>query len=498
VTQLAAPAQLGTQLTTRIAGSAQSTEPAQVAEPAQFADFVRSTPLSELHGRLASERDRAVDAEELAAILEADGLSDEQARSRYGQDGLFALAEQLYAQGRGQRKPALWDERRSPFPWSLTLRGPLVLMPALSLLFTARLAHGMGEAGVSQAINLALALASAFGWGWSMALARLRFLDPLGVPGKLLRQAAVLGLPLGGLLGAVGGLLAHFDPADIQLCAAISGVFGLALGVAGALLSLERRRDTVLAFVPIAALALALSFLPIPVAYSAPVLLLGLTLVAAVPMGVLNRLVRRPGHLGERRLDRAALRLAVPQAMYGWSMAVFFGLLAIRLDIGAVALLPTVLSVGVLEAMIWHYQRYLQYQSRDSSSLQPTQSFWPLLAFSALYFALLCSLQLVVHGLGLGGAPLLLPLCAMAFLPSAWLANQNRLVAITWAWSMGAVVLGLPLLWPIAASPGGLSESALGQSALSQPALGLEFLTLLPIVLLLLCWRALHDLRSYR
>lgn len=433
---------------------------------------MRSGPLAELSGRLTNERSRAVDAEELAAILEAEGLTDDQARSRYGEAGLFALAEQLYAQERRARagRPVL--VQRPTFPWRLTLRGPLYLLPAVSLLLTARLAPPADR----EALNLALGLASAFGWGWSMAVARLRFLDPLGVPGRLLLQAALLGLPLGLLLGTLGALMAGLSLPQLLLGALACGIFSLALGVAGALISLDRRQATLVAFVPALLVAGALPLLHGP--WLLPSLPLGLGLIALLPLVTLMLQFRRPEHRGERRLDRAALRLAIPQALYGWSVAAFFGLMALRLGSGAV-LLPTVLSVGLLEGLVWHFQHRLQHQVRHASVPQPLRGLWPLLRLSAIYFALLGTLQLLTQQLGLGSAPLALPLCSAAFLPSAWLASQGRLRAVTLLWLLGAATL----LWPPAAAP---------------PDPAMTAVLLLPCALLLLCWTALHDLRAYR
>ncbi|MDG4862388.1 hypothetical protein P8605_30055, partial [Streptomyces sp. T-3] len=97
-------------------------------------------PIDELAERLREFIAAAVHPDEIAALLESDGLTDEQIRLRYGREDSFALAEDLYARvERGFPEP-----ERSSDPWRASLlgcllRGLVFALPGLAYVLGAPL-----------------------------------------------------------------------------------------------------------------------------------------------------------------------------------------------------------------------------------------------------------------------------------------------------------------------------------------------------------------------
>ncbi|MFD7560162.1 hypothetical protein ACFV9E_37395, partial [Streptomyces sp. NPDC059835] len=74
-------------------------------------------PMDELAARLDGLVAAAVHPDEIAAVLESDGMTDEHIRLTYGRHDSFALAEELYA-----RVPRSFPEPEStPDPWKASL-----------------------------------------------------------------------------------------------------------------------------------------------------------------------------------------------------------------------------------------------------------------------------------------------------------------------------------------------------------------------------------------
>jgi hypothetical protein len=141
----------------------------------------------------------AVGPLQVAARLEAEGVTDRGARVEYGFDDVFALADAVHARLRpvpGPRPappPPVGSARRD------AAHGALYLMP--TALFPAVLA-AVGQVP----LVTVLVLAGGLGWVWSggaswLAYRRLGGGDPAGAAAAL-RGSVVLGLPAAAVLGA--------------------------------------------------------------------------------------------------------------------------------------------------------------------------------------------------------------------------------------------------------------------------------------------------------
>lgn len=413
-------------------GTRASTTGTRLHLPGELPERLREVDL-----KLAADRSSAVDAEELAAYLEADGLGDEVLRDRYGADGLFDAAERLYRQrGTGAALDRVPAPGTPAFPWAMLLRGPLYLLPGLAGLL---IAGALGQGAGGQGAEAAFVLAAAFGWGWTMTVAGVRHTEPLAVPGRALRLTLLLSAGAG-VLGGAG--IAAATGGDGLTGALVGGAVALSSGAAGVLLSLGQSGQFAGAFAsPLLAAGIVFA-LP-----SRPAALCALALLAAVPtLAALN--VTRPR--GGVPAGLAALRPHLPHAAYGWAMAAAFVALSART--GTWPLLPVILGAGLLEAGVWHVQERLQVAARTLRTL-------PGLRRVGLPTVLLGA---AAHGLTLGAAlallaalplPIHLPATALSvtlysagLLLSSWLANQRRLAFLTAVWVLGAaaLVLGLP------------------------------------------------------
>ena len=391
--------------------------------------------LQELDFRLSHERAGAVDAEELAAYLEADGLSDETLKDRYGVDGLFAAAELLYRQkGTGRSLNRASTNAAPRFPWIMLLRGPLYLLPGLS---GALIARTMGAGG-----DQAFVFAAALSWGWTMLVAGIRYAEPLAVPGNALRLTLLISAAAGSLGGAVcAALLSGPDKALIG--ALIGGAVALSGTAAGVLLALRRVWPFALAFASPLLAAIFVTALPSPlVSYAA------LALLALLPSLAALNATRTPGQLAA---TRAALRPHLPHALYGWAMAAAF--IALTQQLGTWALLPLILASGLLEAGVWHTQATLQRAARvcRDLTLLRRSGIKVVITAAAGYGLSLAAALLVLLRLPLpisipNEATAIVPLYGVALLLSAWLSNHGpiRLLAVFWALSAAALLLGLP------------------------------------------------------
>ena len=434
--------------------------------------------LRELDLTLAPERAAVVDPLELAAYLEADGLNDETLRERYGAGGLFRAAELLYLQrgtGRSLDRPPA--PRPPELPWRLALRGPLYLLPGVAgLLLVTALVSGpvagqMAGAELGTGASAAFAAAATYGWGHGMLVAGVRYAEPLGVPGRALRLTLALAAGAGALLGGVlawgfGGLGA------LGLGALVGGAVGLAGGAGSVLLALGRTAAFALSFA--APLVLGALVWAVPALGGRG---LGLLALVAVPLGAALHATRAPGTLAAWP-PLPALRRGGRPALFGWAAAL--ACLALSLRLGGAALLPLVLSAGLLEAGVWHAQARLQHAARVRQGWAAVRRRGQLTlpAAALLYALVLYGLTLALLAVpALGVAPqaaLALPPLGAALLLGTWLANHGREPVLGALW-LGAAAL---LLWPGA------------------PPAPIAALTLL--ITLSLTFLALRDLRSYR
>jgi hypothetical protein len=162
----------------------------------------RTVGRGELLTRMRTQIGRPVDTLHIAAVLEADGVTDQSAQDVYGHEDVFRLAEDLFA---------TLDEPSEPVPpqpasrvlwWKTTIRdvshGLLYLLPsALLPLALTFVGH--------RRLAVTLIAVSALGWVWSAAIAGLAY-RMLGrglrsYAGLVLRLAALCGPALGAATG---------------------------------------------------------------------------------------------------------------------------------------------------------------------------------------------------------------------------------------------------------------------------------------------------------
>ncbi|MEV6105532.1 hypothetical protein AB0M28_12570 [Streptomyces sp. NPDC051940] len=210
----------------------------------------QAEPLPTLAGRLMEVCGAAVHPDEIAAVLESEGLTDDQVRERYGRRSVFDLAAELYERApRRYPEPEPAPDPWQTDPWRCVLRGVLFALPGLGYVLGARLLPG-GEPDVLglPAGGAVLAVSVLFGWAWNQALAHRAYL--LIASGDGGRAAAARCLLIGAPLGALAvGIPALVLPDD-----AAAGVFAAGqscyLGAATVLLVLGGERLLLAALSP--------------------------------------------------------------------------------------------------------------------------------------------------------------------------------------------------------------------------------------------------------
>ncbi|WP_432116813.1 hypothetical protein [Streptomyces sp. bgisy032] len=240
-------------------------------------------PVDELADRLEDFVAAAVHPDEIAALLESDGLSDERIRERYGVKNSFALAETLY-----ERVERRYPEPDGPAgdPWRIgllgcLLRGVVFALPGLAYVLGAPLFTGPGDLGLP-AGTVPLLAGALCGWSWNQGLAH-RAYAWLGLGDRpAARRALLLGAPAGALLGSLVALLCAggAGPAVVAFAAGQSCY----LAAATVLLVMGRERLLLAALGPMALGAVLSLVDPLPEPAGA-VLLLG-SLAAVVVLAL--------------------------------------------------------------------------------------------------------------------------------------------------------------------------------------------------------------------
>ncbi|MFF3321948.1 hypothetical protein [Streptomyces sp. NPDC002889] len=241
---------------------------------------VAADPMTELADRMEELIAAAVHPDEIAAILESDGMSDDHIRLRYGRPDSFTLAEELYA-----RVPRRCPEPPGPpvDPWQVGLLGCLLR----SLVFALPgLAYVLGAPLLKGAALAPLLAGALTGWLWNQALShRAHSWLALGD-----RPAAALclcrGAPAGALLGSLAAASAAALSADPGQwpAAAFATAQALYLAAATVLLALGRERALLYALLPMTAGAVASTAHDVPSWLGTALLLVSLvatTLLAA-------------------------------------------------------------------------------------------------------------------------------------------------------------------------------------------------------------------------
>ncbi|MFE5918081.1 hypothetical protein [Streptomyces sp. NPDC056468] len=295
--------------------------------------------VSTLAAELADAIGPAVHPYEVAALLEAEGLSASLIKERYGHPNLFSLATALY-----ERVPRTFPEPPpATDPWRpdtlrCLLRGVLFALPALAYLLIAPLWPIDRHAPV-------LIVAGIASWAWGQALghrAHLRLVTGRREASGTLLTGSVLGAAVATTLAAL--------PADGPSAIAVAAAQSLYLAGASVLLVLGRERLLLAALSPLIAGAAVL-----PWWEPGPVLRVGLPLLALLATSVAAGRVLWAGRAGPAASDagRPRLRASVPYGLFGLAAAVLVMLEGRRQPYAVIAL---TLSMGPAEWLLYRYR----------------------------------------------------------------------------------------------------------------------------------------------
>ncbi|MEV8536926.1 hypothetical protein [Streptomyces sp. NPDC051211] len=231
-------------------------------------------PMEDLAARLDGQIAAAVHPDEIAAILESDGMTDEHIRLTYGREDSFGLAEDLYAQvPRAFPEPAA-----TPDPWRVSLvacllRGVIFALPGLAYLLGAPLLEGPPDRLGLPAGTVTLLAGALIGWVWDQTLSH-RAYSWLGLGDRAAAGRTLLvGAPAGALLGAAAACAVPGGPAFSYAFGAGQALY---VGAATVLLVLGRERLLFFALGPMAAGAFASLLVDLPVPLRIGLLLVSL------------------------------------------------------------------------------------------------------------------------------------------------------------------------------------------------------------------------------
>ncbi|MFD7326609.1 hypothetical protein ACFV9D_36950 [Streptomyces sp. NPDC059875] len=304
-------------------------------------------PLDELADRLDALAADAVHPDEIAAILESDGMTDDHIRLTYGRADSFALAEDLYARVE-RRHPE--PEAPSTGPWhsglaGCLLRGLVFALPGLAYVLGAPLL-----AGQSTGPLLAGAVA---GWVWNQALSH-RAYSWLGLGDRgAAARTLLVGAPAGALVGSAVALAAA-GPGEWRVVAFAAGQ-SVYLGAATVLLVLGRERALLCALLPLAA-AVPAFWYDLPDAFRAGLPALSLTATVAFAAIVL-----RPGPragLPDQPRSGPPLTASLPYGLFGLGtgLLVLYAGAGDALVTGAAPVVALTLSMGPAEWLLHRFR----------------------------------------------------------------------------------------------------------------------------------------------
>ncbi|MFF8394949.1 hypothetical protein [Streptomyces sp. NPDC016172] len=295
--------------------------------------------VSELAAELADRIGPAVHPYEVAALLEAEGLSASLINERYGHPNLFSLASALY-----ERVPRTFPEPApAADPWRpdtlrCLLRGVLFALPGLAYLLTAPLWNAGGHAP-------ALIVAGLASWAWGQALghrAHLRMATGRREAGRTLLAGAPAGAAVATAIAALPA-----DGGPMTLVAAAQSAY---LAAAGVLLVLGRERLLLAALSPLLAGAAVLPWWEPGPTLRAGLPLLALLATLTVTGWVLRGALAVPAVAGA---TRPRLLWSLPYGLFGLAAGVLV-LLEGREEPYAVIVLT--LSMGPAEWLLYRYR----------------------------------------------------------------------------------------------------------------------------------------------
>ncbi|MFF4925046.1 hypothetical protein ACFY4B_31055 [Kitasatospora sp. NPDC001261] len=459
--------------------------------------YLPADPLDELAERLRDVCADAVHPYEIAAFLESDGLSDEQAALLYGRPDAFTVAEELFEKVE-RRYPGPSSEFANPWradPWRCVVRGLVFALPGLGYLLGANLfATTRMRFGLPSGM-LALSVATLVSWGFNQALAHrsYRWLGRLRR-----REAAVclaIGAPVGALVAAaaayvVGGPLGALCFAAGQSCY---------LGAATVLLVLGREKFLLLALAPASVGAGVVLAADVPQPVRTVVLLV--SLVLAVGLAVRELLVCIRGGERESVELRLPVRQEVPHLLFGLAcgaltlIAGLGGTIHQAVQSGGLpaqatsttptgpAMIALTLSLGLAEWLLFRYRAMAVAALRTShtSGQFTRRTGGILLGCLFIYLTTVAALDAAATVLWPGAPALGVPqLGAMLLLGgSLWLALLLNAFGFSWSTALvclaAAVAESAGLLAgadPIVLQLIGCGTAAFVLTALAGPALG--------------------------
>ncbi|MFE9029532.1 hypothetical protein ACFYOA_25275 [Streptomyces iakyrus] len=416
--------------------------------------------VSELAAELADRIGPAVHPYEVAALLEAEGLSASLINERYGHPNLFSLASALY-----ERVPRTFPEPApAADPWRpdtvrCLLRGVLFALPGLAYLLTAPLWDAGGYAP-------ALIVAGLVSWAWGQALghrAHLRLATGRREAGRTL----LAGAPAGAVVATTVAALPA-DGGPVILAAAAQSAY---LAAAGVLLVLGRERLLLAALSPLVAGAAVLPWWEPGPALRAGLPLLALFATLTVTGLVLRGALAAPAVAGPAR---PRLLWSLPYGLFGLAAGVLV-LLEGREEPYAVIVLT--LSMGPAEWLLYRYRGLSVAALRTTA----TPAGFLLRSAGILGLCLLAYLAPLLPAALLSGADPVALLLLAAVLWTALLlqafgaAWPSAGICLTAAGGAGAVVLfrlppGTALALPVACGAAALCLSACALWLLGRPA----------------------------
>ncbi|MFD5842985.1 hypothetical protein [Streptomyces chartreusis] len=306
--------------------------------------------VSTLAAELADSMAPAVHPYEVAALLEAEGLSVSAIKERYGHPNLFSLATALYERvPRTFPEPPPATDLWRPDTLRCLLRGVLFALPALAFLLTAPLWPLDRHAPV-------LIVAGIASWAWGQALGHRAHLRLAAG-----RREASGTLLSGSLLGAALATSLAVLPADSAVAVGVAAAQSLYLAAASVLLVLARERLLLAALSPLVAGAAAL-----PWWEPGPELRAGLPLLALLATLLAAGWVLRAGCGGRPEpAARPRLLASLPYGLFGLAAAVLVMLEGRRQPYMVIAL---TLSMGPAEWLLYRYRGWSVAALRASAT----------------------------------------------------------------------------------------------------------------------------------
>ncbi|MEZ0094346.1 hypothetical protein [Streptacidiphilus sp. EB129] len=321
-------------------------------------------PVEEAALRFGAVAATAVHPFEVAAAIEAEGMSDRQVQHRYGRVDAFQLAEDLYAD-----TPRSYPEpEQAPSPWSAPLsrsllRGVLYALPGLAFPLAGPLFAGPADACGLPHGAFALALSVLVHWAWNQALAH-RTHTWLGRGGsRAAARCLLLGTGTGVILGwgaaVLAALLWERGSAGVLLfCLAQS----CSMAFSCVLLVLGRESVLLRALAPgaLCGAAVLLGLLR-PSPLTSALLLLSLALTCREALRELSVLRGRgapeAGWSGAAVDPVPPLRASLPHGLFGVAMSLLT--LGVAVHAGRIDPAPTValtVSMGPAEWLLYGYR----------------------------------------------------------------------------------------------------------------------------------------------